>query len=295
MTLAYMALIGIIQGMSIRDVRGKTFDTARPPQRIVSLVPSVTETLFAFGAGERVVGVTDYCIHPADGVAAKTRVGGTKNPRVEQILTLAPELVLANIEENRKPDIETLEAHGVPVYVTLPRTVRMALDELRDLAQLVGAENAAVLLAPIEHRLDALTPPRRRTRVFVAIWRDPWMTANGDTFVGDLIETCGGENIFRERQRKFPLAADLGRVPERDVEGADTRYPRVSLQEVASLRPEVILLPDEPYRFTEQHAQELHATSGLEHAHIQLVDGTLVTWSGIRMGRALEVLPGRLQ
>jgi ABC-type Fe3+-hydroxamate transport system substrate-binding protein len=281
--------------MLIRDVRGKSFDTARQPQRIVSLVPSLTETLFAFGAGERVVGVTDYCIHPADGVAAKTRVGGTKNPRVERILALAPDLVLANIEENRKPDIEALEAHGVPVYATFPRTVRMALDELHDLAELIGVENAPALIEPIERRLGSLEPSQRRPRVFVAVWRDPWMTANGDTFVGDLIETCGGENIFRERQRKFPLAADLGQMPERRVEGADTRYPRVSLQEVASLQPEVVLLPDEPYRFTERDVREVQATPGLERARVQLLDGTLVTWSGIRMGGALEVLPGLLR
>ncbi len=281
--------------MSIRDVRGKSFETTRRPERIVSLVPSITETLFAFGAGERVVGVTDYCIHPADGVAALTRVGGTKNPRVEQILALAPDLVLANTEENRKPDIDMLEAHGVLVYVTFPRTVRMALDELHDLAKLVGAMDAAALVEPIERRFGALQAPRRRPRVFVAIWRDPWMTANGDTFVGDLIQTCGGENIFRDRQRKFPLAADLGQTPERRVEGADTRYPRVSLQEVASLQPQVVLLPDEPYRFAERDAQEVHATPGLERARVHLLDGTLVTWSGIRMGRALEVLPGLLQ
>ncbi len=281
--------------MLTRDVRGRLFDSAWRPRRIVSLVPSLTETLFAFGAGERVVGVTDYCIHPADGVADKTRVGGTKNPRVDQILALAPDLVLANIEENRKPDIDTLEAHRVPVYVSFPRTVRMALDELRAVAELVGAENASALIESIEQRLGGLKPPQRRPRVFVAIWRDPWMTANGDTFVGDLIETCGGENIFRERERKFPLAADLRQAPERRVEGADIRYPRVSLQEVASLRPEVVLLPDEPYRFAERDAQELHATPGLERAHMQLLDGTLVTWSGIRMKRALEVLPGLLQ
>lgn len=276
--------------MLIGDARGKTLNTTRHPGRIVSLVPSLTETLFALGAGARVVGVTDYCIHPAKGVATKTRVGGTKNPRVEQILALAPDLVLANMEENRKPDIELLEARGVPVYVTFPRSVRMALDELRDLANVVGAPNASQIIDPIKISLSRLQPPQRRPRVFIAIWRDPWMTANGDTYVGDLIETCGGENLFRERDRKFPLAADLGQGPERHIQGADTRYPRVSLDEVALHQPDIVLLPDEPYRFTERDAHELQATRGLERARVHIVDGTLVTWPGIRMGRALESL-----
>ncbi len=290
-TLAYVVLYCIIGPMLIRDVRGRAFDTSQQPKRIVSLVPSITETLFAFGAGERVVGVTDYCIHPTDGVTGKARVGGTKNPHVEQILALAPDLVLANMEENRKPDIDRLEAHDLAVYVAFPRTVHAALDELRDVAQLVGAENAQEIIDPIEHRLHQLQLPARRPRVFVAIWREPWMTASGDTFVGDLIETCGGENVFRERRRKFPLAAEIGQAPERHVEGADTRYPRVSLDEVASHSPDIVLLPDEPYRFTERDARELQTAPGLERARIHIVDGTLVTWSGVRMARSLESLP----
>ncbi len=281
--------------MFIRDVRGRTFEASRQPKRIVSLVPSITETLFAFGAGERVVGVTDYCIHPADGAAQKARVGGTKNPRIEQILALAPDLVLANMEENRKPDIAALEASGVPVFVAFPRTVRAALNELRDVARLVGAENAQTIIESIEHRLLRVQMAARRPRVFVAIWRDPWMTANGDTFVGDLLETCGGDNIFRERRRKFPLAAELGRAPERRVEGADTRYPRVSLDEVAFHSPDIVLLPDEPFHFTVEDACELRAVPGLERARIQIVDGTLVTWSGVRIAQSLDRLPGLLQ
>src|SRR5450759_1940486 len=104
--------------MSIRDARGRIFETRHTPQRIVSLVPSWTEVLFAFGAGDRVVGVTDYCIYPAEGIAAKTKIGGTKNPRVDQILSLAPDLVIANIEENSQVDVAALEARGVPVFAT---------------------------------------------------------------------------------------------------------------------------------------------------------------------------------
>ncbi|MGE5264163.1 MAG: helical backbone metal receptor [Acidobacteriota bacterium] len=277
--------------MSVLDVRGKSFDTVVSPQRIVSLVPSITETLFAFGAGDRVVGVTDYCIHPADQVVAKTKIGGTKSPRGRDILALQPDLVIANVEENRRADVAELEAHGILVFVTFARTVRSAIAEMRALAELIGATGAGRLIDPIERSLDALGPRERRARVFVAIWRDPWMTANDDTYIGDLIKTCGGQNIFADRERLFPLAADLGRSPARTVEGADIRYPRVSLEEVAALNPDVILLPDEPYRFGEKDAEELRRVPGLERVPVRRVDGTLVSWYGIRMERALETLP----
>jgi ABC-type Fe3+-hydroxamate transport system substrate-binding protein len=274
--------------MLLKDARGQAFETANAPQRIVSLVPSWTEALFAFGAGNRVVGVTDYCIHPADGVAAKTKIGGTKNPRVDQILSLAPDLVIANIEENRQADVDALQARGVPVFATFARTVRAAIDELRDIARLVGARNADAVLAPIERTLAAAPVAARRPRVFVAIWREPWMTANGDTYIGDLIETCGGENIFRDRVRRYPLAADLGSAPARETETCDTRYPRVSLEEVGAHKPDIILLPDEPYRFTAHDADELRALPTLRDARIHLIDGTLVSWYGVRTGRAIE-------
>jgi ABC-type Fe3+-hydroxamate transport system substrate-binding protein len=302
------------QPMQVRDIRGKIFDAHRTPQRIVSLVPSVTEALFVFGAGNRVVGITDYCILPRDGVATKTRVGGTKNPRVDQIISLQPDLVIANVEENHKRAIDSLEAQGLSVFVMFPRTLRGALEEMRALASLVGADNSVQVLAPIERALAAIHAPTHRPRVFVPIWRDPWMTANGETFIGDLIETCGGINIFRDRERMFPLAADLGRTrsplpsknssqenqkgerapgaTSRIVEGQDTRYPRVSLEEVAAHRPEVILLPDEPYRFAETDALELRAA--FPNARVHLVDGTLVSWHGVRIAQAVETISGLL-
>ncbi len=287
--------LSIIVLMSVQDARGKVFETTRAPQRIVSLVPSWTEALFALGAGDRVVGVTDYCIYPADGVAGKPKIGGTKNPRVDQILSLAPDLVIANIEENRKPDIDALEARGAPVFATFARTVRAAIDELRDIARLVGATNADTVIEPIERALANAPRPVHRLCVFTAIWRDPWMTANGETYIGNLIETCGGENIFRDRERMFPLAADLGRAPARAVEARDTRYPRVSLEQVSAWQPDVILLPDEPYRFSERDAAELRAHPALRDARIHLVDGTLVAWHGVRIGRAIETISELLE
>ena len=142
-------------------------------------MPSVTESLFAFGVGARVVGVTDYCIHPADGVATKTKIGGTKNPRVEQILGLEPDLVTANVEENMKRDVDALEARGILVFVTFQQTVRGAIDELCAFAQLVQAQNAGSIIGSIEASLVTrqVSPPH--PRVFVALWRAPWMTVNG--------------------------------------------------------------------------------------------------------------------
>ncbi len=268
--------------MPVYDIRGHAFDFPTPPQRIVSLVPSLTETLFEFGAGDRVVGITDYCIYPREGVATKRKIGGTKNPRVPEILALTPDLVIANVEENRKRDIEALEARGIPTFVTFPRTVRGAIAELRDLARLVHARNEEALITPIEALCTTLAAPSLRPRVFVAIWKDPWMTANGDTYIGNLIETCGGTNIFRERTRAL-------RRPEPEC---DLRYPRVTLDEVMTARPDVILLPDEPYRFTEKDAAELRT---LTDARVQLVDGTLVSWYGVRMGRAIETLTRLLE
>lgn len=281
--------------MSLIDAGGQVFETAHEPQRIVSLVPSWTEALFAFGAGDRVVGVTDYCIHPADGVAAKTKIGGTKNPRIEQILTLAPDLVIANIEENRKIDVDALQARGVPVFTTFARTVHAVIDELRAIAGLAGARNADAIIAPIVRALANAPRPAQRPRVFVAIWRDPWMTANVDTYIGNLIETCGGENIFRERKRRYPLISDLGSAPAQELGSRDTRYPRVTLDEIGICKPDVILLPDEPYRFTVRDADDLRALPALRNVRIHLIDGTLVSWYGVRTGSAIESISKLLE
>lgn len=247
----------------------------RLPRRIVSLVPSLTEALFELGLGERVVGVTDWCVHPARALASLPRVGGTKNPDLAAIRALRPGLVIANREENRRRDVERLEAAGIAVWVTYPRTVADGVALLRELAVLGGRERElATLVSPIEAAVAeaSAAAPGRRPRVFCPIWKKPWMAVGGDTYAHDLLRLCGGDNVFSER--------------------GDRRYPIVSEEEIVAARPEVVLLPDEPFAFGPRDAAELAALPlpAAAHGRIHLIDGTLLSWYGPRIGRAIATL-----
>lgn len=248
---------------------------ARAAERIVSLVPCITEALFALGLGSRVVGVTDWCVHPRDGVAALPRVGGTKTPSIASIVALRPDLVIANREENRRRDVEQLEAAGVRVWVTFPRTVREGVQLLREVAELGAAPEAvASRVVPVERALaDALEhPPAQRARVFCPIWKKPWMAVGSDTYANDLLRICGGDNVFAGRRAR--------------------RYPIVTLEEIRAAQPEVILLPDEPYAFGARDVQELgkEDVPAARAGRIHQIDGTLVSWYGPRIQRALDTL-----
>ncbi len=282
------------------DAMGRAVYLPRQPQRLVSLVPSITETHFRFGCGPQVVGVTDYCTEPAAEVAQKPKVGGTKNPNLICILDLQPHLVLAVAEENSRRDVERLEAAGIPVYVFEPRTVRDGIDLLWRLADLLACRRE---VTPLIQEIEAiyaetrtLVAQRSRLRVFCPIWKNPYMTINADTYVHDMLQVCGGDNVFAQRQRRFPLAADLGRAPqapETRYAARDRRYPRVTLEEMATLRPEVILLPNEPYEFTEADVADFlpfAEVPAVRHRRIHLIDGKLVSWYGARIGHSLSIL-----
>jgi ABC-type Fe3+-hydroxamate transport system substrate-binding protein len=247
----------------------------RLPDRIVSLVPSLTEALFELGLGDRVVGATDWCVHPAEGLAAVPRVGGTKDPDVAAIATLRPGLVIANREENTRRTVAQLESAGIPVWVTYPRTVAEGAQLLRELA-LLGGRSAELgsVVGPVEAALERALErrPVESVRVFCPIWKDPWMAVGADTYAHDLIELCGGRNIF-------------GSVATR-------RYPIVRDAEIVAAAPEVILLPDEPYAFGVEHALALRAlpVPASASGRIHCVDGTLLTWYGPRIRRAIELL-----
>jgi ABC-type Fe3+-hydroxamate transport system substrate-binding protein len=264
----------------LTDASGVVFSAAAPPRRIVSLIPSVTETLFALGLGDAVVGVTTFCVEPREAVASKPKVGGEKNPRLDRILALAPDLVVANIEENVREHVEALRASGIPVFVQYPRTVAEGIRMIEELGAVTGTEEPAreitAGLWPLYHQAERLGEVRGRARVFCPIWRNPYMTVNRDTYVHDMLRLAGGENVFADR-------------PE--------RYPQVTLDEMAVARPAVILLPDEPYRFRQAHVEEFAAYAdvpAVRDGRIHLVDGKLLTWYGPRIGEALQTLPSLL-
>ena len=260
------------------DASGVAVDLARPPRRIVSLVPSTTETLCRLGLADALVGVTVYCVEPSDVVRTKHRVGGEKNPDLDAIRALEPDLVVANVEENVREHIETLRAWSIPVWVTYPRTVEGSLAMIRELGEVTGARAAAAaILAEIEPLLAAVRAAvvaRPPVPVFYPIWREPYMTINRDTYIHDLLAACGADNVFGERAE---------------------RYPTITLAEMAARRPEVIVLPDEPFRFRRIHLRDFEPfgdVPAVRSGRVHLVDGKPFSWHGPRVAEALRSLPG---
>jgi ABC-type Fe3+-hydroxamate transport system substrate-binding protein len=210
-------------------------------------------------------------------VASKSKVGREKDPDLDKIRALGPDLVIANIEENRRDVVEALRAAGIAVWVTFPRTVLDGIRLVRELGEVAGAADEGALLATaLEARYReraAAGRTGRRSRVFCPIWRGPFMTVSRDTYVHDMLAVCGGLNVFADR-------------PD--------RYPTVTLEEVAAAAPEVILLPDEPYRFRPAHLPDFAPfpdIPAVASRRIHFVDGKLLSWYGPRIGEALERLP----
>lgn len=278
------------------------------PQRVVSLVPSVTESLFDLNLGSRVVGRTDYCIYPTGQVAHIPTVGGTKNPDVEKIIALKPDLVMANREENRKEDVEALQAAGIPVWVTFPQTIAESFNLLWNIMYLFEETSMVHRIRMVEYTYDwlnSISLEREMSnplKVFVPIWLDPLMTINSETYVHDVVRVCGGINVFAERERRLPLAADLGETEpyaadDPRVQGRDTRYPRITWEELEAAQPHIILLPSEPFAFNETHLplfQRLDIPAA-KTGRIHLVDGSLLTWHGTRVAYAMQNIPPLLK
>lgn len=249
----------------LQDVRGRVFEPfGRQPLRLVSLVPSTTETLFALGRGDDLVGYTRFCVHPKEQICREKWIGGTKNPKINKIIALQPDLVLANREENRQEDIIALQKAGIPVWVPEPRTVRAAIADLRAMSRLVGrAEKGVQIALQLEHALaEAHAHVTPRTVAYL-IWREPWMVAGKDTFISDMLKQGGAKNAF------------------------SGRYPPVSLHDLRHV--ERILLSSEPFPFAQTHRQEL-IEAGFEPQQVRLVDGELLSWHGVRLLKGLPYL-----
>ncbi len=217
----------------------------------MSLVPSLTESIAASAPG-LLVGATSWCTHPPD--LDVTRVRGTKNPDLQAILDLAPDLVVANQEENRAVDVAALEGAGIPVWVTAPTTVDAALTSLDRLLVLACGLPARPEWLDRARAVWTAAPRIGRTRAAVLIWRKPWMAVGSDTFAGDVLVRLGVSNVFA------------------DAEG---RYPHTTVEEIRALAPDLVVLPDEPYAFTAEDGPE-----ALEGLRCVLVSGRDLTWYG---------------
>ena len=237
-----------------------------PPRRIVSLCPSLTETLFALGLRAEVVGRTTYCVYPAEQIGRLPAVGGPKKVDIAAVLGLQPDVVIAAKEENRRQDVEAIAARAA-VYVVDVTNFERALDAIGDLGTLVDREEEAeALIGEISARFERLRRDKPR-RVAYLIWRKPYMAVGQGTYIHSLLERCGWQNACAE-------------LPG--------RYPRVDLDGLQALAPELILLSSEPFSFEEKHAAEL--APHLPTTKIRRVDGEMFGWYGARMLAAAKYL-----
>ncbi|MGV3560834.1 helical backbone metal receptor [Larkinella arboricola] len=240
----------------------------KPPQRIISVVPSQTELLFDLGLDQEIVGVTKFCVHPGDKVKRKTVVGGTKTLHLDRIHALKPDFILANKEENTREQMEELQRH-YPVHITDMQTVTDALAMIREVGQRVGrGPEAGRMAEQITASFHGFRPADNRSGLTVAyfIWRKPYMVAANDTFTHSMLEMAGFRNAFAER----------------------SRYPEISETDLQTARPDLIFLSSEPYPFTEKHQAE--ARQICPTAQVLLVDGELFSWYGSRMLKAADYM-----
>lgn len=239
--------------------------------RLISLCPSLTELLFDLGLSSSIVGRTKFCVHPAGAVDAVEMVGGTKNPRLERIIELRPDLVLLNEEENRQEDAEALAGAGIKCHASLPRHVAETAEMVRSIGAIVRrVDEAETIARDIEHRAARVsTDAAGKPQISFAylIWRNPLMTVNSDTFVSSLLTLPGGRNVF-------------GALSD--------RYPTIDAKRLAAADPDLVLLSSEPFPFLEQHGQELARSTGLPLDKFVFADGELLSWHGSRTPAGID-------
>lgn len=256
-----------------KDQLGRTITLTGEPQRIISLVPSQTELLYDLGLGDRVVGITKFCVHPETWFRKKTRIGGTKNLDLEKIRSLEPDLIIGNKEENEKEQVEILEKE-FPVWMSDIETLDEATDMIRSLGEITGrTKEGKKILDKIQEGFNTLENylGKRRTeyglpstvndlRTVYLIWEDPIMTAGKNTFINDMLTRCGLKNIF---------------------EAHPDRYPVPTLAELKKMDPELIILSSEPFPFSSRHKEFYEAE--FQNAQVKLADGEMFSWYGSRL------------
>ena len=233
--------------------------------RIISLCPSLTELVFDLGYGPDLLACTKFCVHPARGVKRLPKVGGTKDPKIEDIIALRPDIVLMNDEENRREDYEALTEEGIDCYSTMPRTIPETADMIRSIAATLGGSPKGDQIATeIEERaLRVSTAAQGRDPLTFAylIWSKPWMSVSRDTFAHALLSNAGGVNVFGDRTE---------------------RYPEITLEELRAAHPDLVLLCTEPFPFKSGHVVDLSVDVGVPMDRICIADGEFLSWHGSR-------------
>lgn len=247
------------------DQLGYAVTVNYPPRRIVSLVPSLTELLADLGLSDQVVGLTHFCVFPQDLYKNRKRIGGTKKARIEQIRELKPDLIIANKEENEKDQVDALKAF-CPVWVSEVYDVPSALSMIRSLSQVVGSPDVGRKMAERIQNGLAQLPQSPSQRALYMIWRKPYMAAGGDTFIHEMMKQVGLTNVLANQNR----------------------YPQLRSADIESMAPDLILLSSEPYPFKQRHIEELRNIA--PSAQFQLVDGSMFSWYGSRMEKAISYL-----
>jgi ABC-type Fe3+-hydroxamate transport system substrate-binding protein len=262
-------MLSLVMQKTFTDQLGREITINYPPARIVSLVPSQTELLFELGLSEEIAGITKFCIHPAAQFKKKTKVGGTKKLNLELIRSLQPDLIIGNKEENTREDIEALSKE-FPVWMSDVTSLEDALVAITQIAALVDRQPEAAYL---NHLIEAgfrdlqtlaLQLGIDKTVAYI-IWKDPYMAAGRNTFISDMLNRTGLNNVVREN-----------------------RYPELSLNELQDLQPQLVFLSSEPYPFAEKHIAEIQTV--LPAAKIMLVDGEIFSWHGSRLVKAVQYL-----
>lgn len=281
--------------ISVTDDLRNTMTVAWPARRIISLIPSITELLFAFDLDNEVIGITKFCIHPPQWFRTKQRVGGTRTVDIAIVRAMKPDLIIAGKEENVKEQMEAL-TETAPVFVTDIKTLADALNMITAIGKLVNRQvHACKLTSQIQTSFNNFLPLNRKLNTAYFIWRNPYMAAGGDTFIHDMLTLCGFNNIFKHINRypEVTINSDshLSSVNLQQATALSTviQQPSTSISSVnqqmstalSSNKCQLLLLSSEPYPFGQKHVEELQPQ--LPGCKIVLVDGEMFSWYGSRL------------
>jgi ABC-type Fe3+-hydroxamate transport system substrate-binding protein len=247
--------------MQFIDQLNRTIELKKVPDRIVSLVPSQTELLIHLGLSHKLVGITKFCIHPYEVVKSINKVGGTKNFHIDKIRSLNPDLIIANKEENEKSKLKDL-IKDFPVWISDVKNLNQAIRMINEIGLITNKENKAKEISQkINNQFNQLNLIKKTDKkVLYIIWQNPFMSINRDTFINDMIKKCGWQNVCSEY---------------------NSRYPKLSIEEIKQLNVDIILLSSEPYPFKEKHKIELQKE--FPKSKIKIVDGELFSWYGNKL------------